>query len=122
MSIDQVQERKLHWNQTEQRFDESEQPFRTPKCGGKFLKGPIPWSWITAASKLPGNALDVGLCVWRLLGATGRMQVPLSNSEVAVLGIDRHAKSRALAELEKAGLILIERRGKKPVLITVVTH
>src|SRR4051812_29283568 len=28
----------------------------------RFLKGPVPWAWIIAASALPGKALLVGLC------------------------------------------------------------
>jgi hypothetical protein len=28
--------------------------------GGRFLKGPIPWSWIIAAAALPSRALLVG--------------------------------------------------------------
>lgn len=37
--------------------------------GRRFLKGPIPWSWIAAAAILPSRALLVGLCLWRLAGA-----------------------------------------------------
>ncbi len=35
-------------------------------------------------------------------------------------GIDRHAKARALAALENAGLITVKRRLGHPVLVTVV--
>ena len=37
--------------------------------GDRFLKGPVPWSWIAGAAALPGQALLVGLCIWRLAGA-----------------------------------------------------
>lgn len=87
-------------------------------CGGelrKFLKGPIPWDWIVRASGLPGAALAVGLCIWRLVGATRRSSVKLSNKECEPLGISRYAKSRALKTLEAAGLISVEhRRGRFP--------
>jgi hypothetical protein len=65
--------------------------------GGRFLRGPIPWSWITAAAALPSRALVVGLCIWRLVGAMKR-------------GIDRATKSRALHALERAGLIKVARQ------------
>lgn len=73
----------------------------------KFLKGPVPWSWIEAASKLPGKTLAVGLCLWRLAGAMKCRTVKLSNTECEALGVDRHAKSRALKTLKIAGLVSI---------------
>jgi hypothetical protein len=80
---------------------------------GRFLKGPIPWSWIAAAAALPGQALLVGLCVWRLAGATKSRTVSFGNSDLKPLGIDRAAKSRALHALEQAGLIEVAReRGR----------
>jgi DNA-binding transcriptional ArsR family regulator len=77
---------------------------------GRFLKGPIPWDWVIAAAQLPGKALAIGLCLWRLSGAKKSTSVVLSNSELAPFGIDRPAKSRALAALEKAGLIEVARK------------
>ena len=65
---------------------------------------------IIVAANLPGKCLAIGLALWRLAGATKSMTIRLSNSEVAALGIDRNAKSRALRHLEQAGLITIERQ------------
>jgi hypothetical protein len=88
---------------------------RLPVSGGRFLKGPIPWAWITAAAALPGQTLLVGLCVWRLAGATKSHIVSFGNSDLNLLGIDRAAKSRALQALETAGLIAVaRRRGRFP--------
>jgi hypothetical protein len=65
--------------------------------------------------KLPGHALLVGLCIWRLAGATKSYNVSFGNSDLKPLGIDRAAKSRALQALETAGLIsLARRRGRFP--------
>jgi hypothetical protein len=83
---------------------------RTPVSGDRFLKGPIPWSWITAAAALPGQALLVGLCVWRLAGAMKSETVSFGNSDLKPLGIDRPTKSRALRALERAGLINVNRQ------------
>src|SRR5450759_3456998 len=83
---------------------------RLPVSGGRFLKGPIPWSWITGAAALPGQALLVGLCVWRLAGATKSHTVAFGNSDLKPLGIDRASKSRALRTLEQAGLIRVARQ------------
>jgi DNA-binding transcriptional ArsR family regulator len=83
----------------------------------RFLKGPVPWDWIIRASELPGRALIVGLCLWRLSGAVGNRTVTLGNAELQPFGIDRAAKSRALTVLESAGLVTVERkRGRLPIV------
>ncbi len=76
----------------------------------KFLKGPVPWAWIEKAASLSGSALAVGLALWRLAGAVKSKTVRLANSETEALGVGRSAKSRALVELEQAGLVSVERR------------
>jgi hypothetical protein len=87
-------------------------------AGGRFLKGPIPWPWIAAAAALPGQSLLVGLCIWRLAGATKSQTVLFGNSDLKPLGIDRAAKSRALRALEGAGLIKIARQhGRLPKIV-----
>jgi hypothetical protein len=88
----------------------------------RFLKGPIPWNWVIRASQLPGNALAVGLCLWRLKGATKRTDIELGNSEVEPFGIDRSGKSRALAELERAGLIKLQRKPGRWATITLLEN
>ena len=98
-------------------------PVIDPECAEGtplFLKGPIPWHWIIRASKLPGKALIVGLCLWRLKGATKKNAIPLSNVELEPFGVDRAAQSRALAALEQAGLISIERHRGRWSIITLV--
>jgi hypothetical protein len=82
---------------------------------GRFLKGPVPWLWIVVAADLPGNALLVGLCLWRLAGAMKCRTILLGNADLRPLGIDRASKSRALRDLEGAGLIEVAReRGRFP--------
>ncbi len=91
-----------------------------PVSGGRFLKGPIPWSWIAAAAALPGRALLVGLCVWRLVGAMKTNTVFFGNSDLKPLGIDRASKSRALRALEQAGLIKVTRQSGRFPNVTVL--
>jgi hypothetical protein len=87
----------------------------------RFLKGPIPWNWIIRASRLPGQALVLGLCLWRLKGATRKDTVMLSNTELEPFGIDRAAKSRGLAALEKEGLIKVDHKPGRWSNITLLT-
>lgn len=86
----------------------------------KFLKGPVPWAWIEKAASLSGSALAVGLALWRLAGAVKSKTVRLANSETETLGVGRSAKSRALIELEQAGLVSIERRSGCLAKVTIL--
>jgi DNA-binding transcriptional ArsR family regulator len=88
-------------------------------AGGRYLQGPIPWPWIVAAAALPGRALVVGLCLWRLAGATKSRTVVLGNSDLEPFGIDRATKSRALAVLEDAGLIAVARHPSRFPAVTL---
>jgi DNA-binding MarR family transcriptional regulator len=93
----------LRWNAGKGDFEPYRERYR-------FLKGPVPMSWLASASKLGGKALAVGIALWRLAGATKSQTVILSTTEVATLGVDRNSKSRALRALEQAGLVSVERR------------
>jgi hypothetical protein len=84
-------------------------PERRNDRSGLYLKGPVPWEWLTAAAGLPGKALIVGLCLWRLAGAMKSRTVTLGNADLEALGVDRAAKSRAVTALEGAGLITVAR-------------
>src|SRR5437763_14040072 len=80
---------------------------------GQFLKGPVPWPWIVTAAALPGKALIVGLCLWRLAGSVKSRTVILGNAGLKPFGVDRAAKSRALGALEGAGLIKVARQSRR---------
>jgi hypothetical protein len=75
------------------------------KRGEKFLKGPIPWIWLTRAAQQPGKALHVGIAIWFLAGVRRTRTVRLSNHNLITLGVERNGKYRALCALEKAGLV-----------------
>lgn len=117
-----TQERSFTWDKAASRFvptaDRAQDgetlhgrpQMKVRQTRSRFLKGPVPWEWIIRASELPGNALIVGLCLWRLRGAVRSEAVTLGNAELRPFGIDRAAKSRALTALEDAGLIAVERK------------
>lgn len=111
-----VQTEALVWNSRVGAFESAKNAPTSPR----FLKGPVPWHWISRAAALDGRALEVGLCLWRLFGATKSKTVRLSNHEVAALGVDRHAKSRALKALAKAGLVQISFARGKSVEVTIL--
>ena len=87
------------------------------RTGEKFLKGPIPLHWISIAMKLPGKSWHVATAIWFLAGLNNSATVKLNQSVLDQLGISRYSKSRALAHLEKAELIVTEsRNGKNPII------
>lgn len=85
--------------------------------GERFLKGPVPLSWLEAAARLPGKSLHAGIALWFAAGILRSANVPLSNVSGHRFGCDRNAKYRALAWLEGAGLVKVERKlGRAPVV------
>ena len=85
------------------------------KPGESFLKGPIPWSWLVRAARLPGKALHVALAVWFGAGMKRKRTVPLSYKVMAKLGCPRETARRGLKSLESAALVSVERHpGRSP--------
>jgi hypothetical protein len=79
------------------------------QAGQHFLKGPIPWSWISKAAQLPGKALHVSICLWYLAGLKSNRTVPLSMERLLELGVSRFAAYRGLKALEEVGLVRVAR-------------
>lgn len=85
--------------------------------GERFLRGPIPWSWIAVAMKLPGRAWHVGTIVWFLAGLQKSSVVSIQYGLAKGAGLDRQVVRRGLRQLELAGLVLVERKpGRCPVV------
>ncbi len=92
----------------------------TVRKGDRYLGKKMPWSWLAAAARARGRALHVALALWYQASVTRSWSVKLNTDRLRELGLDRHATSRGLRELEKAGLVKVERRaGRKP-LVTMV--
>ena len=88
-----------------------------PKAGERFLKGPIPMDWLSAAARLPGKSLHVAIAIWFTASLNKSATVPLSNLAGLPFGLDRNAKYRALKWLEDESLVSIERKlGRSPVV------
>jgi len=75
--------------------------------------------WIETAARLPGRSLHTGLALWYAAGLTNSASVSLSNVSSLLFGLDRNAKYRALAWLEEAGLITVERKLGRAPLVTL---
>ena len=71
----------------------------------------------------PRNEVTASLCL-RLAATSGmegrKTTFPLPNASLTKQGADRRAKRRALANLEFAGLITVERKGGKTPVVTLL--
>ena len=92
--------------------------------GEAFLKGPIPWAWLSRASSLPGKALHVGVALWFAAGKEQTGIIAINLSRLALeFGFDRSAASRGLDFLALAGLVAVDRHpGRKPVVTLIAVH
>lgn len=106
--------KRLHWNGAT--FSEAPQLRPT-----RFIKGPIPLNWISAAGKLPGKSLHTGLALWYLSGLHKAHRVTLTNCLAARFGVQRDAKHRALRFLEQAHLVAVRRQNGRSTEVTILT-
>ena len=87
----------------------------------KFVKGPLPMGWIGAAIRCgDSRALPALLALKAKADATRETWVKPPAAILQALGIERMARSRAIAALERAGLIRVQRRRGRPPLVSLV--
>jgi hypothetical protein len=69
-----------------------------PRSGERFLKGPVPWSWLRRAGELEGRgrALHVAIVVWFLAGIAKTRTVTMSGVPLREMGVDRWTAAREL--------------------------
>jgi hypothetical protein len=86
--------------------------------GDQFLKGPIPWSWLTRAANLGRAPLCIALKVWQLAGIQGTGRFGFSAGRAArEFDLNSRSGQRALGALAHAGLLRTEpRRGRKAIV------
>jgi hypothetical protein len=88
--------------------------------GERFLKGPIPWTWLQLAARQPGKALHVALALWQLVGMKRSVCVTLNLSQLRALGVNRWTASRGLKALRVAGLVHFEAQTGRTARVTVL--
>ena len=82
-----------------------------------FLRGPIPLKWLSRAAALSGKTLNLAIALWWRHGMAKREPFKLTQKALEYLNVDRGAASAGLVRLERAGLILVERReGQRPII------
>jgi len=93
---------------------------RVSSVKGRFIAGPVPVSWLCQAGRLGVKALLVGLALWHLKGLRKSDTFVVSNLMLRDWDIQADAKTRALHKLEQAGLVTVERRGKRSPQVTLL--
>jgi hypothetical protein len=88
--------------------------------GEKFLKGPVPLTWLARAGQLPGKAVQVSVVLWFFAGLKDTRTVALPNATLSLFGVNRNAKYRALDLLEEANLVAVERHPGCNPLVTLL--
>ncbi len=92
---------------------------RLEKRARRFVKGPLDWSKIAAAACCHPRGLEVLLATKMMMDMTGKSEVALSNSLLEELGVSRECKRRALAALERAGLLSVTRKPGRLMCVTL---
>jgi hypothetical protein len=87
--------------------------------GEWFLRGPIPWTWLEAAARLPGQALALSLCLWREANRRKVRTVRLCLGRVG-LGVSEQAARRALQRMERVGLVSVLRNPGRGLEVTLL--
>jgi hypothetical protein len=81
------------------------------------LRGPVPWAWWPAASRLGGTPLRVGAACWTVAGWRRRPRFGVWTNAWGEWGLSRFAVARGLRRLDDAGLIALQvRRGALPMV------
>lgn len=83
--------------------------YKPVKRGDLFIKGPIPMTWISAAAKLPGKAVQVALALFWLAGMRPQDMVKMTRQALELFNVSDDAYRDALPRLEAAGLIKVSR-------------
>jgi hypothetical protein len=80
----------------------------------------LPWNWIEKLAGVSGTTFMVAVVVRYLHWKEKGQPIKLANSELASLGVSRFSKWTALSDLERRGLITVERRPKRSPIVRVV--
>jgi hypothetical protein len=90
-------------------------PAKILKRRRRFVQ--VPMDWIEALKGAHGQTYRVALFLLHLHWRGGGEPVKLANGMLAMDGVPPTSKRRALADLERRGLITVERRPHKSPLI-----
>jgi hypothetical protein len=92
------------------------EPRKLEKRRKHFVR--LPWTWVETLSGASGKTWELAVQLLYLHWKGEGAPIKLANGALENDGIDRFAKWRALKELERRGLITIERRHARSPIVT----
>ena len=94
---------------------------RAARREAQFIKGPLPLGWVATAAKAGHPlALPVLLALKYKADTVRQAWVKPPAAVLRLLGVHKDARSRAIAALERAGLVEVRRRKGRPPLVRLV--
>jgi DNA-binding transcriptional ArsR family regulator len=91
---------------------------RAAKREARFIKGPLPIGWLAAAIRAGHPlALPVLLALKHKADVVRQEWVKPPASVLRLFGVNKDGRSRAIAALERAGLVEVRRRKGRPPLL-----
>jgi len=93
-------------------------PLKTQKRRQHFVK--VPWTWVERLRGATGQTYRMALCLLYLHWKGRGEPVKLANGMLRIDGISRQTKWRVLGDLERRGLIAIERRPQRSPIVRVL--
>ncbi len=87
-----------------------------------FIKGPVPVWWLRKAwTECRPSSLVFGAILF-LRHGMGVKPKPITKAEMNLFGITRWSQREALEDLAKAGLIILQKRGKRLIPELILTN
>jgi hypothetical protein len=80
----------------------------------------VPWTWVEALSGASGQTWHLAIQLLYLHWKGNGEPITLANGMLEMDGIGRKGKSHALDELERRGLITVERRPRKSPIVKLL--
>jgi hypothetical protein len=109
---------RLTWDRTTQSYSRASVA-RDASCD-RFIRGPLPLSWIMRAAALPGKAFHVSMGLWYVSGLCRSTTFPFKRSVADDFGVSVDAVYDALKNLERAGLISVVRHKGRCPIVTIL--
>lgn len=110
--------RRLTWNQKTKAWQEVTSSKSPNYRGIRYVAAP--WSWFKIAAALPGKAGAVAILINLQKDLKQSSSITLPKALLSECKIDRWALYRALADLQKAGLITFVSKPGRKTVITIV--
>ena len=82
----------------------------------------VPWAWVERLKGAGGSTYRLALILLYLHWKGNGEPVKLANGMLQIDGVSRHSKWRALNELERRDMIVVERRRRRSPLIRVLVE